>query len=464
MSLRARLQKAKKTRAQSGARLLVPLGACDARKAEWREMSEKRAREGDATCSVCLESLKSTGKHRCVALRCGHVFGKSCISDWIKSKKSAAECPNCKAKCRKTDLRELFLPSGAVVDATELERVREELRVSQRVLAETQLRCSLLEAKANKWDEMSQRGAPKGDKEQRLDVGRRVAPIAHTALDGTGRLLAFHRHDGSVLVSQGHSIGRMSLADSGRFSWLGGCHAAGSTVRGLAAASGHSPLVLSCASDRSVCVWSVESGNVVHSLDGLCAVPMSVAWTDDSNLMFAVAQRNAMQLFDLRALGGGPVTVRQLPWEPPVHSLCRFGSSLVAASLGGAVRVSQSDVEVALQGPVYSLAADAERLMCSLRLPGGATHEVLDRSLHRQTTLGPYSPNSLLSRCAMHGELAAVGDEATSACRIVSVSTNSCEFDPLLLPAPCLDVALFDYARKRFAAAVCGTRVQLVQL
>jgi hypothetical protein len=35
-------------------------------------------------CSICYDLCKIIGKHRLVSLKCGHVFGKSCIERWIK--------------------------------------------------------------------------------------------------------------------------------------------------------------------------------------------------------------------------------------------------------------------------------------------------------------------------------------------------------------------------------------------
>lgn len=31
------------------------------------------------TCSICLDSWELNGNHRVVSLKCGHLFGESCI-------------------------------------------------------------------------------------------------------------------------------------------------------------------------------------------------------------------------------------------------------------------------------------------------------------------------------------------------------------------------------------------------
>lgn len=104
----------------------------------------KRDRDEDhsaAVCSICLEKLHSTGKHRSMVLKCGHVFGKNCIANWMAEKKRNTECPQCKAPCKKKDLRDVFLPTGSVLDATETERLRGELVQTQVIVKLNRFLC-----------------------------------------------------------------------------------------------------------------------------------------------------------------------------------------------------------------------------------------------------------------------------------------------------------------------------------
>lgn len=48
--------------------------------------------EGDG-CIICLEAWTTAGEHRLAALRCGHLFGFTCIQRWLKTKGPAAKCP-----------------------------------------------------------------------------------------------------------------------------------------------------------------------------------------------------------------------------------------------------------------------------------------------------------------------------------------------------------------------------------
>lgn len=53
-----------------------------------------RGEEGDGdSCSICFEAWTTAGEHRLSALRCGHIFGFTCIQRWLKAQGSAAKCP-----------------------------------------------------------------------------------------------------------------------------------------------------------------------------------------------------------------------------------------------------------------------------------------------------------------------------------------------------------------------------------
>lgn len=46
--------------------------------------------EGE-TCSICFEPWTTSGEHRLATLRCGHLFGFTCIDRWLKGQ--GAKCP-----------------------------------------------------------------------------------------------------------------------------------------------------------------------------------------------------------------------------------------------------------------------------------------------------------------------------------------------------------------------------------
>ena len=58
------------------------------------------------SCTICFEPWTSAGRHRLVALKCGHLFGRDCIERWLAGTGSA--CPQCNAPSRKNDIRVLY--------------------------------------------------------------------------------------------------------------------------------------------------------------------------------------------------------------------------------------------------------------------------------------------------------------------------------------------------------------------
>ncbi|KAH0619452.1 hypothetical protein JD844_000095 [Phrynosoma platyrhinos] len=53
-------------------------------------LSLEEEESGD-TCAICFEEWTNAGEHRLSALRCGHLFGYSCIQKWLKGQ--AGKCP-----------------------------------------------------------------------------------------------------------------------------------------------------------------------------------------------------------------------------------------------------------------------------------------------------------------------------------------------------------------------------------
>ncbi|PRD29608.1 UNVERIFIED_CONTAM: E3 ubiquitin-protein ligase RFWD3 [Trichonephila clavipes] len=58
------------------------------------------------TCTICFEPWTNSSEHRLVSLRCGHLFGRSCITRWLKGQ--SARCPQCNARARKSEIRNIY--------------------------------------------------------------------------------------------------------------------------------------------------------------------------------------------------------------------------------------------------------------------------------------------------------------------------------------------------------------------
>lgn len=95
--------------------------------------------EGDEddgmTCPICLESWEMSGEHRLVSLKCGHLFGESCIRRWLteSQRQSAVKvCPQCKTKASNRDIRCLYAKRLRAIDRTEEHDMRRDLDAERR--------------------------------------------------------------------------------------------------------------------------------------------------------------------------------------------------------------------------------------------------------------------------------------------------------------------------------------------
>jgi len=86
---------------------------------------ESDEEDEDQLCPICFDSWKGTGNHRIVSLKCGHLFGKSCVERWVRQNK---KCPKCNTANKLSDIRQLFAPTIKVKEAPQEERLLAELK------------------------------------------------------------------------------------------------------------------------------------------------------------------------------------------------------------------------------------------------------------------------------------------------------------------------------------------------
>jgi endogenous inhibitor of DNA gyrase (YacG/DUF329 family) len=76
-------------------------------------------------CPICMDPVTTGGMHRIVATKCGHTFGKSCISRALEVK---SECPSCRKRVRKRDLVDLYDVEVVAVDSSNIEKLLQQLQ------------------------------------------------------------------------------------------------------------------------------------------------------------------------------------------------------------------------------------------------------------------------------------------------------------------------------------------------
>ncbi|XP_037718631.1 E3 ubiquitin-protein ligase RFWD3 [Drosophila subpulchrella] len=91
------------------------------------------------TCPICLDSWEMSGEHRLVSLRCGHLFGESCIRRWLNESQrqsSVKVCPQCKTKATFRDIRHLYAKRIQMLDTEIREQLEAERRRTQTLTTE----------------------------------------------------------------------------------------------------------------------------------------------------------------------------------------------------------------------------------------------------------------------------------------------------------------------------------------
>lgn len=83
------------------------LEARDMRCLELEQEIERLRGDNDInlSCSICLEPWSSESTHRLCCLPCGHLFGSTCINDYLYR---CAECPQCRAPTNVSGMRYLY--------------------------------------------------------------------------------------------------------------------------------------------------------------------------------------------------------------------------------------------------------------------------------------------------------------------------------------------------------------------
>lgn len=134
------------------------------------------------SCMICTEKWTNQGKHRLVATKCGHLFGRSCIENWHDTKKKEGVkplCPSCRQPISKSDLR---IIQGhhytSARDATEVEGLKTENKRLNDKIGELEIKLMVM-------SEMSARQTQKMA-ELKTTVASGSASVAPQASDRLG--------------------------------------------------------------------------------------------------------------------------------------------------------------------------------------------------------------------------------------------------------------------------------------
>ncbi|KAM9301957.1 E3 ubiquitin-protein ligase RFWD3 [Gastrophryne carolinensis] len=288
--------------------------------------------EGD-TCAICFEPWTNAGQHRLSALRCGHLFGYTCIDRWLKG--GAAKCPQCNKKAKRGDIVVLYARTLKALDTSEQERMKSSLEMEQSLRrkaelesAQCRLQVQVLTDECGKLrkqiQELKMMIAQHGTSSSSQQPSSSRVGTSGSLPSSQGQ----HKYnfEKAILISQGGNCRVMSYCE-----WLGclvvsqpsshstlipGCGVKklsaanmkssqyipihSKQIRGLAFNNRSDGLLLSAALDNTVKLTSLLTNTVVQTYNTGRPV-WSCCWcADDSNYVYAGLINGSVLVYDLR--------------------------------------------------------------------------------------------------------------------------------------------------------------------
>ncbi|XP_039577415.1 E3 ubiquitin-protein ligase RFWD3 [Passer montanus] len=287
--------------------------------------------EGD-TCAICFEQWTNAGEHRLSALRCGHLFGYTCIERWLRGQ--AGKCPQCNKKAKRSDIVVLYARTLRALDTSEQERMRSSLEKEQMLRrqaelesAQSRLQLQVLTDECSKLRKQVQElkalvaqynvstsqqpgssraclpGSLPSSQSQRKYHLEKVFLVSQT---GNCRVMAYCDSLSCLVVSQpspqstfipGCGVKMMSLANLKSSQYIP-IHS--KQIRGLAFGTRADGLMLSAALDNTLKLTSLATNTVVQTYNAGRPV-WSCCWClDDTNYVYAGLVNGSIMIYDLR--------------------------------------------------------------------------------------------------------------------------------------------------------------------
>ncbi|XP_005152317.1 E3 ubiquitin-protein ligase RFWD3 [Melopsittacus undulatus] len=287
--------------------------------------------EGD-TCAICFEQWTSSGDHRLSALRCGHLFGYTCIKKWLRGREG--KCPQCNKKAKSSDIVILYARTLKALDTNEQEQMKSSLRQEQMLRrqaelesAQSRLQLQVLTDKCSKLhkqvQELKALMVQHNAKVSEQPVSSRIClpgslPSSQSqckynlekaflvSQSGKCRVMAYCDSLSCLVVSQpspestlipGCGVKMLSVADLKSSQYIA-IHS--KQIRGLAFGGRADGLLLSASLDNAVKLTSLATNTVVQTYNTGRPV-WSCCWClDDTNYIYAGLVNGSIMIYDLR--------------------------------------------------------------------------------------------------------------------------------------------------------------------
>ncbi|CAK9803410.1 E3 ubiquitin-protein ligase RFWD3 [Anthophora plagiata] len=470
--------------------------------------------DSDQSCPICMDLWTSSGEHRLCCLRCGHLFGHSCILRWLQNSctSSNRRCPQCNRKAAVKDIRMLYAKKLTSIDTTELDKLKEQLnnvtteknRVEMELskytlrqkLFEQQItsmknRISELESQQSEITVHSYQNTPKHMvKKFHLDRSIEICK------DGGCRVLDYNPWFGFLVVSQkstntlfsGYGIKKI---DSDKFQPRQFIFLHSQAIRDVTFNTSQQSMLLSVGFDKCAKLMDIQNNMIMHSYQ--TEFPLwSCCWSgDNSNIFFVGAQNGSITQFDTRQTSG-PIEILDNPGDrSPVVSLATVPYSpgngissggFIACRLNTCYAYEQKyskyiAKQIFLEGPFVSVCYDgknnhtlissrpnarqphARHIVCTIEK--GNDESIICNVIH---TFHAGNSQQLLSRpCYINIEndtLVAAHQESTSSISLWSISTGK-QVNSLPVSDPVVDICAVDVDSNLFLATLSSKKVRI---
>ncbi|XP_076863498.1 E3 ubiquitin-protein ligase rfwd3.S [Brachyhypopomus gauderio] len=344
-------------------------------------VAESDEGEGES-CSICFEPWTTSGEHRLASLRCGHLFGFTCIERWLKGQ--GAKCPQCNKKAKRGDIVLLYARKLRALDNTEQESLKRSLEQEQSLRRRAELESAqcrlqlqvvtdecgklrrelqelrkLMSQTASTSSQAQSSALSSSQRQESSSGGHYVFSKAILVSQAGGcRVLSYCEPLSCLLASQpsphatlvpGFGVKKISTVNlkAGQYVPV---HT--KQIRGLSFSRQQDSLLLSAALDNTVKLTSLMTNNVVQVYNTGKPV-WSCCWChDNNNYVYAGLSNGSVQVYDTRDTSTYVHELTPLRSSCPVVSLSyvpRAASSLfpcgglIAGSLEGGCFWEQVD-------------------------------------------------------------------------------------------------------------------------
>ncbi|XP_066592526.1 E3 ubiquitin-protein ligase rfwd3.S-like isoform X2 [Prorops nasuta] len=354
--------------------------------------------ENDESCPICMDEFTNSGEHRICCLRCGHLFGHSCILRWLQTSCTSAtrRCPQCNKKAAVRDIRMLYAKRLKPVDTTEVDKLKKQLstviveknmleieimrlntkqKLYDQQLASMKERIKVLESQtANQsFRLLSHNATMSGNKKFHLERSIEICK------DDGCRVLDYNPSFRILVASQkstnnlfpGYGI---KIIDAESFQLRQFICLHSKAIRDISFHPTQESTLLSVGFDKNAKILNIQNNKELHSYQ--TDFPLwSCCWSGENpNTFLAGAQNGSIMQFDIRQTSGAVDVMENSGDKSPVVSLAKVPPSVdsgicrggfIACRLNSCCAYEQRDgkfvsKQIFGEGPFFSVCYDAE--------------------------------------------------------------------------------------------------------